>query len=70
VELLAPTASERILDLGCGTRHLTAQIAQSGAAVVGLDHAAAMPEQARSAYPGLQFVQRDASRRFFAKIER
>jgi trans-aconitate methyltransferase len=60
VELLAPQAVERILDLGCGTGHLTAQIAASGATVVGLDSSADMLEQARLAYPRLEFVQADA----------
>jgi trans-aconitate methyltransferase len=60
VELLTPRPGERILDLGCGTGHLTAAIANSGAAVVGLDHWADMLEQARAAYPRLEFVQADA----------
>jgi ubiquinone/menaquinone biosynthesis C-methylase UbiE len=37
VSLLAPKTGERILDLGCGTGHLTAQIAESGAEVLGVD---------------------------------
>lgn len=36
-ELLAPQAGERILDLGCGDGVLTAQLAASGAAVIGID---------------------------------
>lgn len=60
VELLAPQHGERILDLGCGTGHLTSQIAQAGAEAVGLDHSAEMLQQARAAYPGLQFIQGDA----------
>ncbi len=60
VELLDPKSGERILDLGCGTGHLTAQIAAAGAAVVGMDHSAEMLAQARSAYPNLEFVQGDA----------
>ncbi len=60
VELLSPQPGERILDLGCGTGHLTARIAEAGAIVVGLDHSAAMLEQARSAYPLLEFIQGDA----------
>jgi trans-aconitate methyltransferase len=67
VGLLAPKAGERILDLGCGTGHLTAQIAQAGATVVGLDHSAEMLEQARSAYPLLQFIQGDARDFSFAE---
>jgi trans-aconitate methyltransferase len=60
VELLAPKPGERILDLGCGTGHLTSQIAQAGATVVGMDRSAEMLAQARSAYPLLQFIQSDA----------
>ncbi|MDA8869793.1 methyltransferase domain-containing protein [Rhizobiaceae bacterium] len=37
VDLLAPKAGERILDLGCGDGPLMATIAQSGAEVVGVD---------------------------------
>jgi trans-aconitate methyltransferase len=45
-------AGERILDLGCGTGRLTAEIAQlRGIIVVGLDSSAAMLEQA-GARPG------------------
>jgi SAM-dependent methyltransferase len=53
--LLAPAAGEHILDLGCGTGQLTAKIAESGAAVVGLDRSAEMIGQARQNYPGLDF---------------
>ena len=60
VELLDPKTGERILDLGCGTGHLTAAIADAGATVVGLDHSAEMLAQARAAYPRLSFVQGDA----------
>jgi trans-aconitate 2-methyltransferase len=60
VELLAPQPGERILDLGCGTGHLSAALAAAGAAVVGLDHSTEMLEQARSAYPHLEFVAGDA----------
>lgn len=60
IELLAPKEGERILDLGCGTGHLTASLAESGATVVGLDSSADMLAQARSAFPRLEFVQADA----------
>src|SRR5437764_12472284 len=60
VELLAPRPGERVLDLGCGTGHLTAQIAAAGAEAVGLDSSAEMLGQARAAYPDLTFVLGDA----------
>jgi trans-aconitate methyltransferase len=37
LDLLAPRAGERILDLGCGDGALTERIAMTGASVVGLD---------------------------------
>jgi trans-aconitate 2-methyltransferase len=60
LELLAPQAGERILDLGCGTGHLTAQIAAAGAEVIGIDSASAMIDQARRTYPHLRFEVADA----------
>ncbi|MBE3565653.1 MAG: methyltransferase domain-containing protein [Thermogemmatispora sp.] len=55
VELLAPRPGELILDVGCGTGHLTATIARSGAQVVGLDRSPAMIEVARQHYPDLEW---------------
>jgi trans-aconitate methyltransferase len=60
VSLLAPQKGERILDLGCGTGHLTAQIAESGARVVGVDRSEEMILAARGAYPKLKFKVADA----------
>ena len=60
ISLLAPQAGERILDIGCGTGHLTAQIADSGATVVGTDRSAEMVNAARREYPHLQFEVADA----------
>ena len=62
VPLLAPQMDERILDLGCGTGHLTAQIANSGARVLGVDRSPEMVAAARKAYPHLQFEVADARR--------
>ncbi len=59
--LLAPLAGERILDLGCGTGHLTQKIASAGAQVVGLDSAETMIAQARANYPDLTFVVGDGA---------
>lgn len=60
MELLAPQPGERILDLGCGTGHLTAQIAAAGAEVVGLDSSPTMLDQAHRAYPHLTLAVGDA----------
>jgi trans-aconitate methyltransferase len=61
IELLQPRAGERILDIGCGTGQLTAEIAQSGAEVTGLDYSPDMLAQARKNYPQLKFVAGDAA---------
>ena len=58
IDLLDPQPGERILDLGCGTGHLTAKIAERGAEVIGLDASASMIAQARQNYPKLKFVPR------------
>jgi len=60
IDLLGPQPGERILDLGCGTGHLTSQIAERGAEVIGLDASASMIAQARQNYPKLKFVLADA----------
>lgn len=60
VDLLNPQPDERILDLGCGTGHLTHEIAETGATVVGLDQSTEMIEAAREGYPDCKFVQADA----------
>jgi len=60
VALLAPKSGERILDLGCGTGHLTSKIAAGGAHVVGVDQSGEMVKAAREAYPDLEFDVRDA----------
>jgi trans-aconitate methyltransferase len=47
LELLAPKAGERILDLGCGDGVLTKQLADLGCEVVGVDSSAPQVEAAR-----------------------
>lgn len=60
VELLAAKSGERILDLGCGTGTLTAEIAASGAQVVGVDRSHEMIDEARKKFPALRFEVCDA----------
>src|SRR6476469_7915884 len=59
-DLLNPQAGERILDVGCGTGHLTARIADAGATAAGVDSSPSMIAQAASSYPTIQFVVADA----------
>jgi trans-aconitate methyltransferase len=47
VELLAPRAGERILDLGCGDGALTAKLVSMGCHVVGVDSSAPQIDAAR-----------------------
>jgi trans-aconitate methyltransferase len=56
VELCAPRAGERILDLGCGSGKLTQVLAASGASVLGVDASPEMLAEARATYPGLEFA--------------
>jgi trans-aconitate methyltransferase len=61
LKLLAPQSGERILDIGCGTGHLTAQIAEAGAEVLGIDRSADMIRQAKEKYPVLHIEVMDAT---------
>jgi trans-aconitate methyltransferase len=61
LELLAPKPNEKILDVGCGTGHLTTQIAEAGADVLGIDRSTDMIRQAKEKYPSLRFEVMDAT---------
>jgi len=60
IQVLAPQSGERILDVGCGTGRLTAEIAAAGAEVLGIDYSPTMISQARGNFPILQFETQDA----------
>ena len=61
LDLLAPQAGERILDLGCGAGQLTAAITQRGAMAFGIDASPEMIAQARVNFPALDFRLGDAT---------
>lgn len=56
VRLLDPKAGEVILDVGCGTGDLAAQIADSGASATGIDLSEEMIKQAEEKYPEINFL--------------
>ncbi|GGI27109.1 class I SAM-dependent methyltransferase [Pedobacter mendelii] len=62
LQWLAPKAQEHILDIGCGTGQLAAQIAEFGANVLGTDASAEMVANAKKAYPNLNFEVLDGTK--------
>lgn len=60
IDLLDPKEGEHIIDLGCGTGELTAEIAARGAKAEGLDADAFMIARAREQFPGVNFRVADA----------
>ncbi len=59
--LLNAKPGERILDVGCGTGQLTAEITQFGAEVVGIDSSAEMIAAARKNFPQVKFEVADVT---------
>lgn len=59
LDLLDPQPGERVLDVGCGTGHLTTLVRERGAEVVGLDASGEMVAAVRDAYPDLDVRHRD-----------
>lgn len=62
LQWLAPKAEEDILDVGCGTGQLAAQIAESGASVFGIDASPDMVATAQANYPEIGFEVVDATK--------
>ena len=61
LSFLDPQPGERILDLGCGTGHLSAKIESYGADVLAIDSSVSMITQARENYPEIVFAVIDAA---------
>lgn len=61
VDLLAPKAGEKILDLGCGTGDLAKKLYDAQVDIVGADHSPNMVAQAKKKYPAIEFEVRDAA---------
>ncbi|MFB6454480.1 class I SAM-dependent methyltransferase [Chitinophaga sp. Hz27] len=61
IEWLNPQPGESILDLGCGTGELTAQLAETGANVTGIDASPKMISSAKAHFPNVNFAVADAA---------
>ncbi|MGB3695759.1 MAG: methyltransferase domain-containing protein [Spirulinaceae cyanobacterium] len=61
-ELLTPQPEEKILDLGCGTGHLTQEIANQGAKVIGVDNSSEMIEEGKHLFPQLDLRVKDGEK--------
>ncbi len=60
VGILEPSPGDRVLDLGCGTGGLSAELADRGADVVGIDKSPRMIARARERHDGIEFEVADA----------
>jgi len=67
LELLDVKTGELILDLGCGTGHLTHRIQSLGANVIGIDSSAEMVRQAQENFPEIKFGVANAANFYFAE---
>lgn len=57
--LLDPQSGEAILDIGCGTGELTAEIAETGANVIAIDGSDDMLQRAKELFPTVDFRNQD-----------
>ncbi len=60
------TSDSRALEVACGPGHITAMMADTGAAVTGVDLVPAMIETARTRHPGIEFIEANAEQLPFA----
>jgi len=60
IDILEPMPDERILEVGCGTGDLMAEIAKCGAICHGIDSSPEMIQEAVRKFPRLKFEVRDA----------
>jgi trans-aconitate methyltransferase len=67
IELLNVQPDEHILDLGCGTGHLTQQIKDKGAVVTGIDYSPEMIKKAEALFPDVNFGVANAAEFQFAE---
>ena len=67
LELLDVKKRERILDLGCGTGHLTQRIHERGGVVTGIDSSPDMIWQAKETYHDVDFEVADGTNFHFEK---
>lgn len=59
--VLAVDATGVVVDVGCGTGHVVADLDSRGLDVIGIDPSPAMLDLARTAYPNQAFLKGDAS---------
>ncbi|MDR0847234.1 MAG: methyltransferase domain-containing protein [Lactobacillales bacterium] len=64
-EYLPSDPNQAILDIGCGTGDLTADLLTRGGRVVGVDYSPEMIEFARASHPDIEFAVADASKLTF-----
>jgi 2-polyprenyl-3-methyl-5-hydroxy-6-metoxy-1,4-benzoquinol methylase len=57
--VMASLCRGRVLELGCGAGHLSAEIARRGLRVLGVDLSGRKIERARARYPGIEFRRQD-----------
>jgi trans-aconitate methyltransferase len=67
IQLLEPKENERILDLGCGSGQLTFKINELVRETIGIDKSAEMIADAKSKFPNIEFLVKDAENFKFDK---